>query len=97
MANGLGSIGLLEDGAFVLGHKAAAHGPGGDMAEFQPITASLGTLMGICPECEGTIYRRVGLAKLPQIQGKLEVTFTKAQRRISETSFPIVNSDFNQG
>jgi hypothetical protein len=41
----------------------------GDMAEYQPITASQGSLIGICPDCEGMIYRRASRAKLPQIRG----------------------------
>ena len=71
--------------------------PAGEMAEYQPITASLGNLVGICPDCEGMIYRRVSLVKLPAIQGKLTVTITEAERRVSETDTPIVNSDFSQG
>jgi hypothetical protein len=71
--------------------------PAGDMAEYQPITASLGNLVGICPDCEGMIYRRTSLAKLAPIQEKLNVTFAEAERRVNETSSPIVNSDFNQG
>ena len=51
--------------------------PAGEMAEYQPITASLGNLMGICPDCEGMIYRRASRAKLPEIQGKLDITFRR--------------------
>ena len=68
--------------------------PAGDMAEYQPITQTLGNLIGICPDCESMIYRRVSLVKLPQIQGKLNVTFSEAQRQVSESSEPSVNSDF---
>ncbi|MGA2910058.1 MAG: helix-turn-helix domain-containing protein [Terracidiphilus sp.] len=71
--------------------------PAGDMAEYQPITASLGNLIGICPDCEGMIYRRASRAKLSEIQGNLDITFTKTERRVSETDSPIVNSDFSQG
>lgn len=71
--------------------------PAGDMAEFQPTTATLGNLIGICPECNGMIYRRASRAKLPAIQGNLDITFSEAERRISEINLPIVNSDFSQG
>ena len=71
--------------------------PAGDMAEYQPITASLGSLIGICPDCERMIYRCASRAKLPEIQGKLDITFSEAERRVSETDTPIVNSDFSQG
>ena len=71
--------------------------PAGDMAEYQPITATLGNLMGICPDCDGMIFRRVSLAKLAQIRGELDITFTEAERQVSETHSPTVNSDFYQG
>ncbi len=67
------------------------------MAEYQPITASLGNLSGICPDCEGMIFRCASLAKLAQIRGKLDITFAEARRQVSETDSPIVNSDFRQG
>ena len=70
--------------------------PAGDMADYQPITPSLGNLAGICPDCDAMIYRRASLARLPQIRGKLEVAITEAQRQVSETDSPIVNSDFRQ-
>jgi hypothetical protein len=75
----------------------AAKQPAGDIAEYQPITATLGNLIGICPDCEGLIYRRASLAKLAQIRGDLDITFVEAQRQVSKTDSPIVNSDFNQG
>ena len=71
--------------------------PGGDMADYQPITASLGNLIGICPDCEGMIYRRASRAKLPEIQGNLDITFSEAERRVSEIDLPIANSDLSQG
>src|SRR5271170_5358025 len=50
--------------------------PAGDMAEYQPITASLGSLIGICPDCEGMIYRRASRTKLAGIQGNLDISFS---------------------
>jgi hypothetical protein len=70
--------------------------PAGEMAEYQPITASLGNLMGICPDCDGMIFRRASLAKLAQNRGNLDVTFVEALPQISKTSPPTVNSDFRQ-
>ena len=75
--------------------RAPKH-PAGDMAEYQPITATLGNLMGICPDCEGMIFRRASMSKLVQIQGKLEVTFVEARRQVSESGSPTVNSDFSK-
>jgi hypothetical protein len=71
--------------------------PAGDMAEYQPITENFGSLMGFCPDCEGMIYRRASRAKLPEIQGNLDITFSEAERQVSKTDPPIVNSDFRQG
>jgi Helix-turn-helix domain len=71
--------------------------PAANMADFQPITASLGDLIGICPDCDGMIYRHASRAKLPEIRGKLDIRFTKAERRVSEIDSAIVNSDFSQG
>ncbi|MGH9692487.1 MAG: hypothetical protein ACRD4C_15670 [Candidatus Acidiferrales bacterium] len=69
--------------------------PAGDMAEYPPITETLGNLMGICPDCDAMIFRRASKAKQAEIRGKLDITFAKAQRQVSESNFPTVNSDFN--
>jgi hypothetical protein len=45
--------------------------PAGEMADYEPVTDKVGNLKGICPDCEGMIFRRASLAKLPQIRGKL--------------------------
>jgi hypothetical protein len=67
--------------------------PAGGMAEYQPSTQNLGNLIAICPDCECIINRRVSLAKLGQIQGKMDITFPQAPRQISESNRPTVNSD----
>jgi hypothetical protein len=51
--------------------------PAGDMAEYQPTTVSLGNLIGICPDCDGMIYRRASRAKLAEIQGNLDISFSE--------------------
>ena len=71
--------------------------PAGDMAEYQPITATLGNLMGICPDCEGMIFRRASFEKLDLIRAKLNVTIVEARRQVNESNSPTVNSDFRQG
>jgi len=67
--------------------------PAGGMAEYQPKTEILGNLVGICPQCEAMMYRRVSLAKLPQVRGNLDITIAQAERRVSESRTPTVNSD----
>ncbi len=67
--------------------------PWGDMAEYQPSTEKLGNLIAICPDCQCIINRRVSLAKLEQVRGKMAITFPQAPRHISESNRATVNSD----
>jgi hypothetical protein len=71
----------------------APKAPAGGMADYQPVTATLGNLIGICPDCEAIIYRRVNLTKLEQVCGKLDITMPQALPHIGETAQPSVNSD----
>ena len=70
--------------------------PAGDMADYSPLTSVLGNLIGICPTCDSMIYRRVNLAKLAQVQGKLDVTMPQAPLHIDESPQPSVNSNLRQ-
>ncbi len=70
--------------------------PAGEMAEYHPITTSLGNLMGICPDCEGMIFRCASIAKLTQIRGKLDITFPETQRQVTGSNSPTVINDFSQ-
>lgn len=67
------------------------------MAEYRPLTATGGNLIGLCPACERLMYRRVTLAKLGEVKGNLDLTFTNAAQHIDERSKPSVNSDFKAG
>lgn len=58
--------------------------PAGDMAEYQPGTAALGNLVGICPSCASMMYRRVNPAELELIRGKLDITIPEAHRHIGK-------------
>lgn len=49
--------------------------PAGDLAEYEPITTTMGNLIGICPNCDGMIYRRACRARLSEIQGNLDIKF----------------------
>jgi len=71
--------------------------PALSMASYQPKTGSLGNLVAICPECESIMNRRTSLAKIPQIQAFLEITFPQALQHIVDSDSPIVNSDFYKG
>jgi hypothetical protein len=59
--------------------------PAGDMAEYQPVTEKFGNLEAICPDCDGMIYRRASRAKLAEIQGNLDISFSEAEPRINDS------------
>ena len=67
--------------------------PGGDMAEYKPLTSTLGNLIGICPSCNSMMYRRVNLAKLTEVSANLDLTLPQALLHIRESPNPSVNSD----
>lgn len=67
--------------------------PGGDMAEYQPLTPTSGNLIGICPSCNSMMYRRVNLAKLAEVSANLDLTLPQAHLHIRESLNPSVNSD----
>ena len=75
----------------------AARKPAGEMADYQPLTATSGNLVGMCPCCESMMYRRVNFAKLVQVSANLDVTLPHALLRIGESHNPCVNSDLRQG
>lgn len=68
--------------------------PAGEMADYEPVTPTLGNLVGMCPVCEALMYRRVGVAKLGLVRGHLDITLPQAQRHIAESAGLSVNSDF---
>jgi hypothetical protein len=67
--------------------------PAGDMADYLPVSETLGSLRAICPDCDSLMNRLVSLAKLTQIRGKLEITFPQAPPQVSNRTQPVVNSD----
>jgi len=71
----------------------APRAPAGDMAEYRPMNATGGNLIGICPDCDKMMYRRVNRARLDAVKGNLDVSFTPAEPRIRERDTPSLNSD----
>lgn len=67
--------------------------PAADMADYQPVTAQIGNLMALCPDCNSIMNRRVSLIKLGQVRGQMDIMFPQALRHISESNQPSVNSD----
>ena len=63
------------------------------MADYLPVTATLGNLVGICSACEAMMYRRVSLARIGQVCGQLDITLPQALPHINESDDASVNSD----
>jgi hypothetical protein len=68
--------------------------PAGAMADYEPITETLGNLVAICSNCEALMNRRVNLTKLDDVSGNVEITMPLALRRISESARPCLKGDF---
>jgi len=66
------------------------------MVDYKPSTATLGTLIGICPNCESMMYRRVAFSKIDAVSRNLVVAFPKASAHVGKTADPFVNGDFDQ-
>lgn len=60
--------------------------PALDMAEYLPMTATGGNLIALCSSCEGWMYRRVSLAKLPRMMTILDITVPVELRHINKSS-----------
>jgi hypothetical protein len=68
----------------------------GDMADYLPQTEKLGMLKAICPDCLSMMNRRVSIAKLEQVRGKLAITFSQGLDQVSNSIQPTVNSDLER-
>jgi len=74
----------------------APRAPAGGMADFEPVTATSGNLIGICDVCEALMYRRARRDRLDSVKGSLEVTFTQAQARLAECRQPSANCHLDE-
>ena len=62
--------------------------PAANMVEYKPVTDKIGNLTAICPDCVSLMNQRVSVAQLASFQGKMEITFPQALRRVGETDNP---------
>ena len=67
--------------------------PAADMAEYSPVTEKFGNLIAICPDCYAIMNRRVSLARVGHVCGRMDISFPQALRHIVESTKPTVNSD----
>src|SRR5262245_30520459 len=70
--------------------------PAGDMADYLPNAATMGSICGICPTCNSMIYRRVSLAKLGQLCRILSIKLPQRLEHIVDSSRLIVNCELKQ-
>lgn len=70
--------------------------PDGNMVDFQAITEKIGNLVGLCPICYTIMNRRVNIAKLDQVRGKMDITMPLAERHIVESKQPSTNNDLEK-
>jgi len=71
--------------------------PAGNMADYTPVTEKFGNLVAICPDCNSLMNRRVSKARIGEFNGKVDISFSEALRRLSERTKPSINSDLIQG
>lgn len=71
--------------------------PAGDMADYQPVAEKFGNLTAICPDCNSIMNRRVSMAKLGQVRGKMDIAFRQGLQRVNESTQLTVNSDLRRG
>ena len=67
--------------------------PAADMAEYVSVSEKFGNLVAICPDCDSIMNRRVNLAKIGLMCGRIDISFPQALRHIVESNKPTVNSD----
>lgn len=70
--------------------------PAGGDVRYHPITATQGSLVGICPKCAAGLFRRVSVANIGQFEGLLRITLPPAGEHIGKSAQPSVDSDFTQ-
>ena len=70
--------------------------PAGRQVVYRPLTPMQGNLLGRCGCCCAWLFRRVSLAKLPQIEAVLGVTREQGEGHIDESPAFSLHSDFAQ-
>lgn len=68
--------------------------PTGSEARYMPLNDTGGNLIGICPACSTTMYRRIGAVRLLYESTILTISLPMALEHIVESGEPSVNSDF---
>ncbi len=69
--------------------------PADGIAEFQPMTASVGNLVAICPDCEAIMNRRVSVKNIGLVCRDMDLSLPQGMQRLIEQATLTVNSDFS--
>lgn len=70
--------------------------PAGNMADYTPETPTAGTLIGLCPDCERMMFRRVSAARLHEVAAGFDLCIARAESSLKEASYPFVNCSFQE-
>lgn len=68
-----------------------------DMVDYEVINQKVGNLIALCSHCNALMNKRVSFSKLSLIEAQMGITFPQAQKHISDSNQPSLNSDFNRG
>jgi hypothetical protein len=63
-------------------------------AKYVPLTTTSGNLVGTCPDCGCSMFRRVALGNVEAVRGGLAVTVEDAPHHLTESPYLSGNSDF---
>ena len=67
--------------------------PEGNMADYEPVTEKIGNMIAICPDCDSIMNRWVSMARIAEVCGNIDITFSEEQRHIFKRAKPTENSD----
>ena len=68
---------------FCLRCRSPQH-PAENMAEYEPINATTGRLIAICPACTGLMNKFISRANVAKIEGQLDITIPKTLKDINK-------------
>jgi len=68
--------------------------PAKNMADFKLVNQNRGCLIALCPVCHSVMNKFVSLGKIRLIMDKFDVALPQDQKRLFDTSYPLVNSYF---
>ena len=67
--------------------------PAGMMLDYEPFTAVIGNLKGLCAVCDAWMNRHVNIAKIEAVAGRCQIMFPQRQERLTASTYPCLNRD----